>query len=126
MASNRVNMDHMTRGSTHGSIRQFNTIITTAPNIVLNSPLVENHNEGFWVAKETQTRSNQKQYHILLAGKKKKTARESLLIWLYPTGAVTAIPIDQSKVIIPKRDSLMAELKHHHRTLTMSINYLSS
>jgi hypothetical protein len=53
---------------------------------------------GFRFAKGTQNRSNQKQYHILLAGgKKKKTARESLLIWLYPTGAITFIPIDQSK-----------------------------
>jgi hypothetical protein len=30
-------------------------------------------------------------------GEKKKTVRESLLILLYPAGAVTAIPIDQSK-----------------------------
>jgi hypothetical protein len=67
------------------------------PNIVLNPPLVDNHNREFSFEKGMQNRSNQKQYHILLAGEKKKTARESLLIQLYHTGAVTATPIDQSK-----------------------------
>jgi hypothetical protein len=36
-------MDHMTSGSKHGSVRQSNTIINTASNIVLNPPVVENY-----------------------------------------------------------------------------------
>jgi hypothetical protein len=65
MASIRVNSDYMTSGSKHGSIKQLNIIITTALNIVLNPPLVENLNEGFRFAKGTQNKSNQNQYHIL-------------------------------------------------------------
>jgi hypothetical protein len=45
---------------------------------------------------QDKNRSSQEQYHILLAREKKKTAKESLLIWLYPTVAVIATPIDQS------------------------------
>jgi hypothetical protein len=62
--------------------------------------VVPKHNsqdEGFRFAKGTQNRSNQKQYHILLAGEKMKTAREICLIWLCPAGAVTVISIGQSK-----------------------------
>jgi hypothetical protein len=58
----------MTSDSRRGSIRQPNTIITIAPNIVLNPPLVENHHRGFRFAKGTQNRKNQKQYHILSVG----------------------------------------------------------
>jgi hypothetical protein len=43
MASIRVDMDHMTSSSKHGSIRQPSTIINIAPNIVLNPLIVENH-----------------------------------------------------------------------------------
>jgi hypothetical protein len=43
MAFIRVNMDCITSGSKHGSMRHPNTIINTAPNIVLNPPIVENH-----------------------------------------------------------------------------------
>jgi hypothetical protein len=56
----------------------------------------------FGFAKGNQNRSNQKQYHILLVGKNQKSARETLLIWLYPAGVVTVIPIDQTKVTIPR------------------------
>jgi hypothetical protein len=44
----------MTSGSTHGHIRQPNTIITTAPNIVLNLFLVENHHREFRFEKGAQ------------------------------------------------------------------------
>jgi hypothetical protein len=43
MASIRVDMDRMTSGSKHGSIRQPNTIINTDPNIVLIPPIVQNY-----------------------------------------------------------------------------------
>jgi hypothetical protein len=43
-------------------------------------------------------------YHILLAGEKEKTVRESLLTWFYPAGAVTVIPIEQGKVTLLKRE----------------------
>jgi hypothetical protein len=43
MAFISVDMDHMTSGSKYGSIRQPNTIIDTALNIVLNLSIVENH-----------------------------------------------------------------------------------
>jgi hypothetical protein len=36
----------------------------------------------------------------LLAGENKKTARDSLLIWLLPIGAITVTPIDQNKVTV--------------------------
>jgi hypothetical protein len=59
---------------------------------------------GFRFVGGTQSRNNQKQFHILLAGEKKKTARESLLVWLYLAGAVTAMATDQNKVTIPERE----------------------
>jgi hypothetical protein len=43
MAFIRVDMDYMTSSSKLGSIRQPSTIITIAPNIVLNPPIAENH-----------------------------------------------------------------------------------
>jgi hypothetical protein len=43
MPAIRVDTDCVTSGSKHGSIRQPNTIINIAPNIVLNPPIVENH-----------------------------------------------------------------------------------
>jgi hypothetical protein len=84
MASNRVNMDHMTSGSTYGSIRQLNSIITTAPKVVLNPPVVENYHGGGWFVGGTQNRNNQKQFHILLAGE--KTARETFWSCFIPLG----------------------------------------
>jgi hypothetical protein len=62
--------------------------------------VVTKHNskdEGFRFAEGTQHRSNRKQCHILVAGEKKKSTREGLLIWLYPAEALTSIPVDQSK-----------------------------
>jgi hypothetical protein len=67
-----VDTDHMTSGNKYGDIRQPNTIINTALNVVIDLPLVENHSEGFRFEKGSQNRSNQKQYHILLAGEKNK------------------------------------------------------
>jgi hypothetical protein len=43
MCFNKLNMDCMTSGSTHGHITKQNTIITAAPNIVLNLSLLEIH-----------------------------------------------------------------------------------
>jgi hypothetical protein len=43
MAFIRLDMDHMTSGSKHGSIREPNTIINKVPNIVLNPPIAEKH-----------------------------------------------------------------------------------
>jgi hypothetical protein len=43
MASVRVDMDCLTSGSKHGSIRQPNTIADIVLNIVLKPPIVENY-----------------------------------------------------------------------------------
>jgi hypothetical protein len=52
---------------------------------------------GFRFTKGTQNRSNQEQYHILLAEENQKTARESLLTSLCPAGAVTALLLTKAK-----------------------------
>jgi hypothetical protein len=71
----------------HGSIRQLNSTITTAPNIVLNPPVVENyHGEGVRFVGGSQNRNNQKQFHVLLAGEKKKTTRETFWSCFIPLG----------------------------------------
>jgi hypothetical protein len=81
----------MTSGSTHGSIRQPNTIITTAPNILLNLSLVENHNKRNPEQKQPKTISHP-------VSRRGKIARKSHLIRLCPAGAVTAIVLTKTRI----------------------------
>jgi hypothetical protein len=55
---------------------------------------------------------------------KEKDCQRKPFDLLHPAGAVTVIPTGQSKVTIPRnRDRQgIAELKYHHRTLTMRNN----